>query len=133
MRAAMRARIVEEGNRTLVISLEGVRTLGAFNVHSDRNTLSGPVGPKRKSSTVRMSALRRLDGHLRRPVALRGAAQPQQAHSPRTLFTCAHNSESPARHHSRRANRNSSRHHHHHEAVTHAEYAQAHRCVKPSA
>ena len=48
-------------------------------------------------------------------------------------FTGSHKDKSPARHHSRRAIRNSSRHHHHHEAVTHAQYAHARGCVKPSA
>jgi hypothetical protein len=48
-------------------------------------------------------------------------------------FACSHRDESPARHHSRRACRNSDRHHHHHEAMTHAQYAQASSCVKPTA
>ena len=45
-----------EGNRTLVISLEGVRAFGAFNAFSDKNRLSGPFEPKREFAAVRTLA-----------------------------------------------------------------------------
>jgi hypothetical protein len=34
--------------------LEGICTLGVFNIYSDKSTLSGSIGLKRKSSAVRM-------------------------------------------------------------------------------
>ncbi len=45
---------VNAGRSPLVISLEGVRSRRAFNVYSDKRTLSGSFERKRKLSAVRM-------------------------------------------------------------------------------
>jgi hypothetical protein len=42
-----------EGNRTLVISLEGTRTPRECNAHSDKSALSGPIERKRQIGAVR--------------------------------------------------------------------------------
>jgi hypothetical protein len=92
--------------------LEGVRTLGAFNVHSDKSTLPGPIGRKRESSAVRTPAwCANLMAIFGGP---RFAAVGITSFPPITM-------KSPARHHSRRAHRNSDRHHHHREAMANAQ------------
>jgi hypothetical protein len=46
-----------EGNRTLVISLEGVGTLSNFTARSDKMALFGPFEPNGIFVSVRMAAL----------------------------------------------------------------------------
>ena len=53
-----------EGNRTLVISLEGARARRSFKAYSDNSTLSGASDPKREFSSVRTATATSLAAFL---------------------------------------------------------------------
>ena len=60
-----------EGNRTLVISLEGVGTLCDFTAHSDKSAPFGPFESKRVFGAVRMAAVLLPSPALDRQIAER--------------------------------------------------------------